>query len=88
MKKEQNKTAGPIPLRFSAASVLASVPDLDEMDAEGLKNYYGELESVLERLDGAEPKNENSEAYETWALEHEDLEDLMDEILDRIEDLA
>ena len=31
--------------------------------------------------------NENSEAYDVWAEEHEDLEDLIDEVLDRMEDL-
>ena len=29
-----------------------------------------------------EPKNMNSEAYETWADRHEELEDQVDEILE------
>jgi len=73
-------------LRFSVASVFENIPDLDTMGLEELKRYYRELEAVIERLDAAEPKNENSEAYDDWAQEHEDLEDLMDEVLDRIEE--
>jgi len=73
-------------LRFSVASVFENIPDLDTMGLEELKRYHRELEAVIERLDAAEPKNENSEAYDDWAQEHEDLEDLMDEVLDRIEE--
>ena len=82
------KNNGPIPFRLSIKAVLEDAPDLDQMDLAALKEYYQELESVLEKLDTAEPRNEKSEAYDVWAEEHEDLEDLMDEVLDRIEDLA
>ena len=82
------KNNGPIPFRFSVKAVLEEVPDLDQMDFAALKEYHQELESVLEKLDAAEPRNENSEAYDLWAEEHEGLEDLIDEVLDRIEDLT
>jgi len=81
------KNGGPMELRFSAKSVLEDIPDLDQMDLEALKAYHQDLEEVLNRLDAVEPKNENSEVYESWAEEHEDLEDLIDEVLDRIEDM-
>ena len=42
----------------------------------------------LQALGAREPKNMNSEAYEEWADEHEELEDYLDEILDRMEALC
>ena len=85
MDKKNNE---PIRFPFSARTVLDEVPDMDAMTLEELKGYLRELEDVLSRLDAVEPKDENSEAYEDWAGEHEDLEDLIDEVLDRIEDLS
>lgn len=83
-----SKNNGPIPFQFSVKAVLEEVPDLDQMDLTSLKEYHNELASVLEKLNAVEPRNENSEAYDLWAEEHEDLEDLIDEVLDRIEDLT
>lgn len=81
------KNSGAIPFRFSVKTVLDEIPDFTQMDLDALKDYHQELESFLDKLDAAEPKNENSDAYEVWAEEHEDLEDLIDEVLDRIEDM-
>ena len=44
--------------------------------------------AALEALDKKEPKNMLSEKYEEWADEHEELEDYLDEILDRMEVLC
>lgn len=77
-----------VAFKYSAASVLENVPDLDEMDLSALQEYHKELESVLQRLDAAEPKSQSSDAYEQWAEEHEDLEDLIDEVLDRMDDMS
>lgn len=52
-----------------------------------LERQLAELQEELIALDAREPKNMNSEAYETWADEHEDLEDQIDEILDALEEL-
>lgn len=62
--------------------------DIRAMDAGQLRACLEELEAVLARLDGKEPKNQNSEKYEAWAEEHEDLEDLIDEVLDRLDELG
>ena len=88
MEKDNKKNDGPIRFPFSARAILEEVPDMDDMELGELKAYHRELEEALARLDAAEPRNENSEAYEDWAQEHEDLEDLIDEVLDRIEDLS
>ena len=46
------------------------------------------MQEELHELDAKEPKNMNSDAYEQWADEHEELEDYLDEILDRMEVLC
>ena len=64
-----------------------SEPDLDAMDRDALREYLKELRFRIEELDEKEPRNMNSEAYETWADQHEELEDLVDEVLDRLDEM-
>ena len=54
-------------------------PDLDVMDRQ-------EIRRRIAALDEREPENMSSEAYDEWSEEHEQLEDLADDILDRIEE--
>lgn len=61
-------------------------PDVAAMDKAQLISYREELEAQIAALDEKEPRNQNSEAYEDWADRHEDLEDLLDEVLDRLDD--
>lgn len=61
---------------------------IEEMNVQQLRYYLEGLEDVLGEMDKKEPRNVNSEAYEQWAEEHEDLEDLMDELRDRIDELS
>ena len=88
MEKGNKTNNTPIQFPFSVRAILEEVPDMDEMGLEDLKGYLCELEAALSKLDAVEPRNENSEAYEDWAEEHEELEDLIDEVLDRIEELS
>jgi hypothetical protein len=62
-------------------------PDLDSMDKESLLAYLEQLRTQIEELDAAEPKNMNSEAYEEWGDLHEELEDRVDDILDRLDEM-
>ena len=62
-------------------------PDLDSMDKEALLTYLEQLRAQIEELDAAEPKNMNSEAYEEWGDLHEELEDRVDDILDRLDEM-
>ena len=55
--------------------------DFADMDEDQLRACLEELRDRLADLDRQEPADMNSEAYETWAEEHEDLEDMMDEVL-------
>ena len=61
--------------------------DVERQKRAELEQQLSQLRKVLAELDAQEPKNSNSEAYEDWADRHEDLEDQIDEVLDRLEDL-
>ena len=62
--------------------------DLYEMTLAEVRDHYAAMQQELHQLDAKEPRNMNSEAYEEWADEHEELEDYLDEILDRMEELC
>ena len=57
------------------------------LDTE-VRGILEQLRDKIAALDAAEPKNMNSDAYEEWGEEHEALEDLVDEVLDRLDELA
>ena len=62
--------------------------DIYEMDLQQLQAHYAAMQAELQALDAKEPEDMSSEAYEAWADEHEELEDYLDEILDRMEVLC
>ncbi len=62
--------------------------DIYEMTLEEIREHYAQMQEELHALDAREPRNMNSEVYEHWADEHEELEDYLDEILDRMEELC
>ena len=39
-------------------------PDIDEMNADQLREYLAELEAQLDELDGEEPEDDESEEYD------------------------
>ena len=45
------------------------------------------LLAQIAELDAKEPADMDSELYEAWAEEHEELEDLLDEILDLLDEV-
>ena len=60
-------------------------PDLDAMGRQELKAYLAQVRDELARLDEEEPQDMDSEEYEVWGDKHEELEDLADEIWDRLD---
>ena len=62
--------------------------DIYDMTLAELQAHYAAMQEELHTLDAKEPKNMNSDAYEEWADEHEELEVYLDEILDRMEELC
>ena len=63
-------------------------PDIATMEKDSLRAYLRELQARIRDLDSREPRNMNSVAYEEWADQHEELEDLVDEVLDRLDELG
>ena len=59
--------------------------DIDEMTVEELVDYLAFLEERRSELDENEPADESSDAFADWAERHEELEDLYDEALERLE---
>ena len=63
-------------------------PDIEVMDREELKACLQEVHERISDLDEREPADMNSEEYESWGDLHEELEDLADEIVERLEEMA
>lgn len=61
-------------------------PDIDAMDREELAACLKEVRERIADLDEREPADMESEEYDAWGDLHEELEDLADEIMDRLEE--
>ncbi|MBQ0037243.1 MAG: hypothetical protein KBS74_01075 [Clostridiales bacterium] len=61
--------------------------EVSELTLLELRDYLEMLEERRRDMDAAEPEDETDEAYTDWAEEHEALEDLIDEVMERIEEL-
>lgn len=59
----------------------------EPLTREELEEELTHLKAMLAVLDKKEPQNMQSEAYEVWGEQHEELEDQIDEILERLETL-
>ena len=59
---------------------------MEGMAEEELAEFLAELMGQRQEMDAAEPDEADEEAYETWADAHEELEDLIDEVRDRLEE--
>ena len=59
--------------------------DIEVMDRPALLDYLERLHELMEELDKREPEDMESEEYDDWALEHEDLEDRIDEVEELLE---
>lgn len=66
----------------------AEVPDLDTLDRAELQDYLKAVWAQIDQLDRLEPKDMDSEAYESWGDRHEVLEDLADEIQDLLDEMG
>ncbi len=63
---------------------LATFPELNELDTQQLSALKQQTCDLIRQLDTLEPRNQNSEAYDSWATLHEDMEDALDDILDAL----
>lgn len=60
---------------------------LEDMSPAQLREYLQQLQARIALLDGREPKNMNDPTYESWADEHEALEDAIDEVREMLDGL-
>lgn len=65
---------------------FGAAPDIDAMDVAALRDYLAEIRERIARLDEDEPEDMASEVYDEWSEQHEKLEDIADDILDRLEE--
>lgn len=61
--------------------------DPSDMTKDELLAYLEQLREQIAALDEAEPEDRESEEYEVWGEQHEELEDLLDEAIDLLEAL-
>ena len=59
-------------------------PELDGMDRAQLLSCLERIQLILDEL---EPEDMDSDAYEVWGERHEALEDMADELQDRLDEL-
>ena len=67
---------------------ISSMPYVEDMDHHQMQALQAQLMEKIAELDAREPKNVELEAYDAWADAHEELEDLLDDVLDRLEEFA
>ena len=63
-------------------------PEVADMNPEELRQYWQEIKDKIADLDEEEPEDMDSEAYDDWADRHEMLEDIRDEIEERLEEFG
>ena len=61
-------------------------PDPRGMTARELNEYREVVRAWIAQMDEEEPADMESEAYEAWGDRHEELEDLLDEIMELLEE--
>lgn len=61
---------------------------LEELTLDELYELREQILADLADLDEKMPFDEGSEAFEAWADEHEDIEDTLDDVVERIEELG
>lgn len=61
--------------------------DIYSLSADELHRLLDDLRRQVEQLDLTEPADMDSAEYEQWGEAHEELEDRIDEILDRLDEL-
>ena len=64
---------------------LSDLPDLSSMTPEDLRSLLLRLQDLYGEVETQEPKDEESEEYEDWLTDLEEIEDLMEEVTEQLE---
>ena len=75
-------------VKFSVKISTGEEPDIDEMTVEELQEYQAQLKQQIADLDENKPEDQESEEFNDWADAHEELEDLLDDVIDKLEELV
>ena len=67
---------------------LLEYRDISKMNLEELRAYYEELEDQYDEVSGDEPEDEDSAEYDEWEDLFSELEDEMEAVKNRIDELA
>ena len=62
--------------------------ELEELTLNELYEVREQIRTDIAALDEKMPFDEGSDAFTDWAEEHEDMEDLLDDVVERIEELG
>ena len=65
---------------------LTDLPDLSSLNPDELRGLLSRLEDLYRDVEAQEPDDEECEEYDAWLDDLEEIEDLMDEIEERLED--
>lgn len=67
---------------------LLEYRDISKMDLKELRAYYEELEDQYDEVSGDEPDDEDSDEYDDWEDLISELEDEMEAVKDRIDEMV
>ena len=62
--------------------------ELEDLTLDELYEVREQIMADIAELDGEMPFDEGCDAFNQWAEEHEDMEDLLDDVEERIEELG
>ena len=62
--------------------------ELEDLTLDELYEVREQILADIADLDEKMPFDEGCDAFNRWAEEHEDMEDLLDDVVDRIEELG
>ena len=69
------------------AEILHFEDDLASLNREELRSRLETVHLRIAELDAQEPEDMESEEYEVWGDRHEELEDMADELMERLDEM-
>lgn len=67
---------------------VSALPAFEDMTWEELTQYWERINDKIHAMDEKEPKQKSGALREAWEELHEELEDIRDEVAERIDDLS
>lgn len=64
---------------------LTNLPPLSSLSPDKLRALHADLEELCAEVESQEPDDEESEEYDAWLDDLEEIEDLMEEVTEQLE---